>query len=272
MGLLSRAHAALLVDDVALLVELAHHRLEEALGLQVGPQLEAIGRERVEVAGLVGGSCRRSGPRPPRGRRSRRTRCAPRSVSASAIASFQAFSSSVDLLVVAAHGLAARRVVGGVGLLDLLQRGLLGARSPWCRCVSVPLKAMCSNMWARPVIPGTSWAAPTSTWVKNEKTGRLRPLADDQAEPVVEDLDRDPLLEGGQVLGGREPGGGDEQAARGQGPHGRDAHVSSRISFSFGISTPEHIRRHDRSHQRAAVAQQLITSLRCFTCRPSYRV
>ncbi len=36
---------------------------------------------------------------------------------------------------------------------------------------SVPLKAMCSNMWARPVIPGTSRSAPTSTWVKKEKTG-----------------------------------------------------------------------------------------------------
>ena len=26
-------------------------------------------------------------------------------------------------------------------------------------------------MWARPVIPGTSRSAPTSTWVKKEKTG-----------------------------------------------------------------------------------------------------
>src|SRR5436309_829788 len=30
---------------------------------------------------------------------------------------------------------------------------------------------MCSNMCARPVIPGTSWAAPTFTIVANEKTG-----------------------------------------------------------------------------------------------------
>ena len=35
----------------------------------------------------------------------------------------------------------------------------------------VPLKAMCSNMWARPVIPGTSWAEPVSTKVAKEKTG-----------------------------------------------------------------------------------------------------
>ena len=35
----------------------------------------------------------------------------------------------------------------------------------------VPLKAMCSNMWASPVIPGTSCAEPTSTRVAKEKTG-----------------------------------------------------------------------------------------------------
>src|SRR5947209_2147402 len=35
----------------------------------------------------------------------------------------------------------------------------------------VPLNAMCSNMWARPVIPVTSCAEPTSTSVSKEKTG-----------------------------------------------------------------------------------------------------
>src|SRR5262249_10598135 len=30
---------------------------------------------------------------------------------------------------------------------------------------------MCSNMCARPVMPGTSWADPTFTTVANEKTG-----------------------------------------------------------------------------------------------------
>src|SRR5581483_10833668 len=37
--------------------------------------------------------------------------------------------------------------------------------------VSVPLKASCSNMCARPVLPIGSWAEPMSTLVKNEKTG-----------------------------------------------------------------------------------------------------
>src|SRR6266851_2729686 len=37
--------------------------------------------------------------------------------------------------------------------------------------VFVPLKAMCSNMCARPVLPTFSWAEPASTWVTKEKTG-----------------------------------------------------------------------------------------------------
>src|SRR5271157_5613131 len=37
--------------------------------------------------------------------------------------------------------------------------------------VSVPLKAMCSNMCARPVLPMGSCTEPASTWVKKEKTG-----------------------------------------------------------------------------------------------------
>src|ERR1700686_2018530 len=37
--------------------------------------------------------------------------------------------------------------------------------------VSVPLKAMCSNMCAKPVLPMGSCTEPASTCVKNEKTG-----------------------------------------------------------------------------------------------------
>src|SRR5450830_667329 len=36
---------------------------------------------------------------------------------------------------------------------------------------SVPLKAMCSNMCARPDCPAASCTEPALTWVKNEKTG-----------------------------------------------------------------------------------------------------
>src|SRR6266849_8076610 len=39
--------------------------------------------------------------------------------------------------------------------------------------VSVPLKAMCSNMCARPVLPIGSCTEPVSTLVKNEKTGAV---------------------------------------------------------------------------------------------------
>src|SRR5260370_13410210 len=37
--------------------------------------------------------------------------------------------------------------------------------------VSVPLNAMCSNMWARPVLPMGSCTEPASTCVKKENTG-----------------------------------------------------------------------------------------------------
>src|SRR5580704_4947984 len=37
--------------------------------------------------------------------------------------------------------------------------------------LSVPLKAMCSNMWARPVLAMGSCADPASTSVKKENTG-----------------------------------------------------------------------------------------------------
>src|SRR5215469_3336012 len=47
------AHAPLFRHYIALLVELAHHRVQEALRFQKGPQLNAICGERVEVDGLI---------------------------------------------------------------------------------------------------------------------------------------------------------------------------------------------------------------------------
>ena len=78
----------------------------------------------------------------------------------------------------------------------------------------VPLKAMCSNMCARPVIPATSCAEPASTWVKNEKTGRFRPFDDEKRHPVGEDFLRHSFLERRQVLG-RE-GEGESQKKKGR--------------------------------------------------------
>ena len=43
MGRLSVRCAALLHDHVALLVELAEHGVDEALGLEVGKQLQLVG-------------------------------------------------------------------------------------------------------------------------------------------------------------------------------------------------------------------------------------
>ena len=64
------AHAPLFVNDVALFVELAEDRVEEALGVEIRPELHAIRRQRVEVDGLVVVGERRSRRRRRRGRRS----------------------------------------------------------------------------------------------------------------------------------------------------------------------------------------------------------
>ena len=47
------AHAAFFDDDIALLVELAHHRMQKALGFEIGPELEAIFWKRVVIVGLI---------------------------------------------------------------------------------------------------------------------------------------------------------------------------------------------------------------------------
>ena len=49
------AHAALFLDDVALLVELAQDGMADAAALHVGPELEAIGRHAPEILGEVFG-------------------------------------------------------------------------------------------------------------------------------------------------------------------------------------------------------------------------
>jgi hypothetical protein len=44
------AQPTLFHDDVALLVELAKHRVEEARRFEVGPELDLVGGQRVEIA------------------------------------------------------------------------------------------------------------------------------------------------------------------------------------------------------------------------------
>ena len=52
------AHPALLLHDVALLVELALDGMADALALEIGPELEAIRRHAPEVLrGVFGGGC-----------------------------------------------------------------------------------------------------------------------------------------------------------------------------------------------------------------------
>ncbi len=117
-------HPALLVDYVALFVELAHHGVEEPLRVEIGPKFDAVGGKRKEVASLlVAGE------------------------GVQALATFtlhnlaKGFFDDVlvsrsdgslpsllelgHLLFVAAHFLAAFAIVGGVSPLNLHERELL---------------------------------------------------------------------------------------------------------------------------------------------------
>ena len=52
-GIAIGAHAPLFDDYVALLIEFPHYGMQEALGLKIGPEFQAILGKRVVVRGLV---------------------------------------------------------------------------------------------------------------------------------------------------------------------------------------------------------------------------
>ena len=52
-GIAVGAHAALFNHHIALLVELAHDRMQEALRFEVGPKFQPVFRKRVVIFGLV---------------------------------------------------------------------------------------------------------------------------------------------------------------------------------------------------------------------------
>ena len=63
-------------------------------------------------------------------------------------------------------------------------------------------------------MPGTSRSAPASTWVKKETTGASWRSQTIDRQTVVQDLDRRPLLEAGEILSGEgERQGQDETEA-----------------------------------------------------------
>ena len=52
-GVAVGAQSALFDHHVAFFIKLAHHRVQETLGFEVGPEFEAIRREGVEVVGFI---------------------------------------------------------------------------------------------------------------------------------------------------------------------------------------------------------------------------
>src|SRR4051812_7406312 len=54
-GIAFDAHTTLFINDITLFVELAHHWLQEAFGLEIGPEFEAISGHGVVVSGFVFG-------------------------------------------------------------------------------------------------------------------------------------------------------------------------------------------------------------------------
>ena len=194
------AHAALFEDDVALLVELAHHRCEIALGLEVRPQLEAVGGEGEEVAGLV---------------RVREGVQADAALAVDDLAELVLDHERVGLgdpvpprllellhlRLVAAHHATPLDVVGGIGALDRRERGLL------LRVVRRPdpvgaLEGHVLEHVREPRDPG-HLAIAAHVHVREEgEDRRLGALAHENRQAVRERLDAHLLLEGGEVLGG----------------------------------------------------------------------
>ena len=232
------AHPPLLVDDVALLVEVAHHRLQVALRLEVGPELQPVGGEGEEVAGLVGVG---------------------EGVQAHAALAVDDLAELVlhhvgvglgdpvlprllelgDLLVVAPDALAALRVVGGVGRLDRLERRLL------LRVVGGPdaVGALEGHVLEHVGEAGDAGHLAVAAHVHVGEEGedrRLGALAHEQREAVRERLDAHLLLEGGQVLGGG--GMGD-----GQGEHGEGG---QRSSHRYLLETDRTKRRTDNEREQ----------------------
>jgi len=119
MGLLVGAHAALFNDHVALLVKLPHHGMQEALGFEVRPEFEAIFRQREMIGGfVVAGMAFISSP--PFCSTSLPKALLTTYLSASAMASFQAFSRCFNLAASPPTVLSRSANVSGVGNFDLL--------------------------------------------------------------------------------------------------------------------------------------------------------
>jgi len=193
-----RAHAALFVNDFALFVELAEDRVEETLGVEIGPELHAIRRQRVKVRGLVG------------------VREGVHADGAGAVddlaelvrhyeflrvvdGGLPRFVERSDLRVVVVDGIAARAVVGGIRLFDFRQRG---------RLRRVVRRADFVGAFERHVFEHVREAGDPRYFLSRpyvhdrceREDGGFGALHDDYGQAVVEFARGDALFERGQIL------------------------------------------------------------------------
>ena len=192
------AHAALFHHHVALLVELAHHRMQQAVRLQRGPQLELVRRHGVHVAGLV---------------------VVGEGVHAHAAVALDDFAELVvddvlvggldrilpgllqlrQLLRILAHALDALGLIGGVGLLDLCQRDLLGGIVGGADVGRALEGHVLHHVRQAGFVQRILRRAGIDHGEEREHR-RLGPAPQDDGQTVRQSLDRDPLLVGRQVL------------------------------------------------------------------------
>ena len=191
-GVALGAHAPLFGHDIALFVELAEDGMKEALGLEVGPQFEAIRGKRVKVRRLI--------------------RCGER-VHADGAGAIHDLAELVrdDILLrlvhrplprllrrcdpglIAADRLAALAVVIGIGLFHVLQRRFF---------FFVILRSYVRRSLERHVLEHMRQAGDPRHFLRRacidhrseREHGRFRSLHDDHREPIGQFADRGSLL------------------------------------------------------------------------------
>src|SRR5260221_237543 len=203
-GIAVRAQAALFDYNVALLVKLAHHGMEKALGLKVGPQFQPILGQGIVVGGFVFAG-----------------------VGVHVFAAvllddlaefvgldefvgggngvFPFFFQLLQLCFVAAHALVVLAHVGGVSGLNLGQSGLFSGIVGGADFVSALERHVFEHVRHARLAHGILHRAGVDQR-KEREDGSLGPLADDQGQAIWKLFDRDALGEGGDILGGAEGG------------------------------------------------------------------
>ena len=191
-------HAALFHDHVALFVELAHHGMHHAIRLERGPQLDLIRRHGVHVGSFV---------------------VVGEGVHADTAVALDDFAELVrhdvlvgfldrilpgflqlgQLLGILTDPLGALSFVGGVGLLDFLQRGLLGSVVGGADVGRALEGHVLHHVSQTGFVQGILRGAGVDLSEEREDRG-LRPAPEDDGKAVGQSLDRDSLFVGRQIL------------------------------------------------------------------------